>query len=187
MREKGLPLAKVDGRFHIGSFQFSAYIKSGFISKLQKEGLLELAEMSPVLEKVTVEAQTAIKDYFRTRAAQEASSVVKEWKDTEVYPYQGEASSRIEEVERQVFDIVAVTAAQYLTDFSTAPRKSKALHLRLLRQAMEKSPEELQLILEEVLKLPKRKQEELADLLRDVSALLDNQRCKDCCRPSQLL
>jgi hypothetical protein len=30
--------------------------------------------------------------------------------------------------------------------------------LRLLRQAIEKSPEELQLILGEVLKLPKRKQ-----------------------------
>src|SRR5207248_1860233 len=32
-----------------------------------------------------------------------------------------------------------------------------------------KSPEELQLILDEVLKLPKRKQAELAELLRDVS------------------
>ena len=39
----------------------------------------------------------------------------------------------------------------------------------MLRQAIENSPEELQLILGEVLKLPKRKQEELAELLRDVS------------------
>jgi hypothetical protein len=68
-----------------------------------------------------------------------------------------------------VFDIVAVNVAQYLTDFSGAPPKNKALHLRLLRQAIENSPEELQLILGEVLKLPKRKQEELAELLRDVS------------------
>jgi hypothetical protein len=68
-----------------------------------------------------------------------------------------------------VFDIVAVNVAQYLPDFDTAPAKNKSLHLRLLRQAIEKSPEELQLIFEEVLKLPKRKQEELAELLRDVS------------------
>jgi hypothetical protein len=68
-----------------------------------------------------------------------------------------------------VFDIVAVNVAQYMPDFSTAQPKNKALHLRLLRQAIEKSPEELQLILGEILKLPKRKQEELAELLRDVS------------------
>lgn len=37
------------------------------------------------------------------------------------------------------------------------------------REAVEKGPEELQLIFEEVLNLPKRKQEELAELLRDVS------------------
>ncbi len=39
----------------------------------------------------------------------------------------------------------------------------------MLRQAIEKSPEELQVILNEVLRLPKRQQEELAELLRDVS------------------
>ena len=56
-----------------------------------------------------------------------------------------------------------------MPEFSTAPAQNKALHLRLLRQAIAKIPEELQLILDEVLKLPKRKQAELAQLLRDVS------------------
>jgi hypothetical protein len=62
-----------------------------------------------------------------------------------------------------------VNVAQHLTEFTSSPPTNKALHLRLLRQAIEKSPEELQLILGEVLKLPKRQQEDLADLLRDVS------------------
>ena len=167
--EKGFPLTKVERRFHIGSFQFSAYVKSAYISKLQKEGTLELTEMNPLMVAVADEAQEAIKEYFRNRAAQEARTVVEEWKESEVYPYEGEATTRIETAERQVFDIVAVNVAQYLTDFSTTPAKNKALHLRLLRQAIGKSPEELQLILEEVLKLPRRKQEELAELLRDVS------------------
>jgi len=167
--EKGFPLTEVERRFHIGVFQFSAYVKSEYISKLQKDGTLEVAEMNPLVVAITDEAQDAIKDYFRNRAAQEARTVVAEWKETQVYPYQGEATTRIEQAERQVFDIVAVTASQYLPDFSMAPQKNKAFHLRLLRQAIEKSPEELQLILEEVLKLPKRKQEELAELLRDVS------------------
>ena len=38
--------------------------------------------------------------------------------------------------------------------------------MRMLRQAIEKSPEEVQLIMTEVLGLPKQKQEELAKLLR---------------------
>jgi hypothetical protein len=160
---------EVERRFHIGSFQFSAYLKSSFISNMQKEGTLGLAEMDPRLVAVADEAQEAIKAYFRKRAAQEARTVVQEWKESQIYPYEGEAMTKIEQVERQVFDIVAVNVAQYLPDFSSTPSKNKAMHLRLLRQAIEKSPEELQMIFEEVLKLPKRKQEELADLLRDVS------------------
>jgi hypothetical protein len=167
--DKGFPLTEVERRFHIGAFQFSAYLKSEYISNLQKEGTIELAEMNPLVVRMADEAQEAIKEYFRDRAAQEARSVVQEWKEEQVYPYEGEAATRVEQVERQVFDIVAVNVAQYLTDFSAAPPKNKALHLRMLRQAIENSPEELQLILGEVLKLPKRKQEELAELLRDVS------------------
>jgi len=167
--DKGFPLAQVERRFHIGSFQFSAYLQSEYISKLQKEGTLDLAEMSPTVGSAVDEAQQAIKDYFRIRTAQEARTVVEEWKQEKVYPYEGEAVTRVEQVERQVFEIVAVNVAQHLPDFSTTPTKNKAFHLRLLRQAIEKSPEELQLILGEVLKLPKRKQEELAELLRDVS------------------
>jgi hypothetical protein len=167
--EKGFPLTQVERRFHVAAFQFSAYVKSEYVAKLQKEGTLELAEMNPEMIAVADEAQEAIREYFRNRAAQEARTVVEEWKESQVYPYEGEATTRIEQAERQVFDIVAVTASQYLPDFSKAPSKNKAFHLRLLRQAIEKSPEELQLILGEVLKLPKRKQEELAELLRDVS------------------
>jgi hypothetical protein len=49
-----------------------------------------------------------------------------------------------------------------------------ALHLRMLRHAIERSPTELQRILDEVLRLPKRKQKELAVLLdeTDLSAII---------------
>ena len=166
---KGFPLIQVDRRFHIGSFQFSAYLKSDYIAKLQSEGTLELAEMNPSVAATIDEAQQAIKDYFRDRAAQEARTVVEEWKHDNIYPYEGEPVTHVEKVERQVFDIVAVNVAQHLPDFDSTPTKNKSLNLRLLRHAIERSPEDLQIIFEEVLKLPKRKQEELAELLRDVS------------------
>jgi hypothetical protein len=70
--ENGFPLTKIERRFHIGSFQFSAYVKSPHVSKLQKEGTLEFAEMNPLVVTIADEANEAIKDYFRNRAADEA-------------------------------------------------------------------------------------------------------------------
>jgi hypothetical protein len=168
--DKGFPLSQVmDRRFHVGTFQFTAYLKSDYIAKLHKDDRLELAQMNPTMMKTIDEAQDAIRKYFQERAAQEAGIVVEEWKQEQIYPYKGDATTTVEEVERKVFDIVAVNVAQHLPEFSTTPKRQRAFHLRMLRQAIEKSPEDLQLILEEVLNLPKRKQEELADLLRNTT------------------
>jgi len=68
-----------------------------------------------------------------------------------------------------MFDIVAINVNQNLPDFEQTDKKTKAFQFRMLRQAMEKSPEELQLIISEVIQLPKVKQEQLADLLKDAS------------------
>ena len=167
--EQGFPLSKVTTRFHIGEIQFSAYLKSSFITKLHGEAQLDLAEMNPVLNACVEEAQQAVQAYFRDRAAERAWSVVEEWKAEKVYPYEGEANTPLEDAERKVFDIVAVTASDYMPDFVSAPTKKKAFDLRMLRTALEKSPKELQIIMKEVLGLPKRKQEELAGLLQEAS------------------
>jgi hypothetical protein len=167
--DKRLPLIRSGKRFHTGNFQFSAYLATEFITKFQKENTLEFCEANLNINKALDEAQQGIKGYFRERGAHEAKTLVEEWKEEKVYPYAGEAISHIEVVERQVFDIVAVNVAHYMPDFDDTPPKNKALHLRLLRHAMEQSPEELQFILGEVLSLPKRKQAELAELLRNVS------------------
>ena len=167
--DDGLPLSRLERRFDIGNFQFSAYLKSTYVSTLQAEGALEIAEMNQVVVKLADEAQEEIKNFFRRRSAEEAKTVVEQWKEQEIYPYRGEATNPVETVERQVFDIVAVNAARYLPDFANTEKKSRALHLRLLRSAIEKSPSELQLILDEVLRLPERKRNELASLLKDVS------------------
>jgi hypothetical protein len=110
-----------------------------------------------------------IKDHFRNRAAERARTVVDEWKAENVYPFQGEPAGPIERAERQVFDIVAVSVQDYAPDFGQTELKTKKLHLRMLRQAIERSPSDLQLILKEVLDLPPRKQEELAKLLQETT------------------
>jgi len=169
--EHRFPLAQADRRFHIaGPFQFTAYLESPYIGVLQKQDLIELAEMQGPVVQALDQAVAKIKDHFRALAAQEARSYVAEWKAEKIYPFADEAPrTPVEQVERQVFDIVAVNVARHLPEFEGSAPKSKAFHLRMLRQAIEKSPEDLQLILTEVLNLPARKQEELAELLREGS------------------
>ena len=172
--EQGFPLSQVEARFHVGDFHFSAYLKSPVISALQQDNRLELAEMVPALTKATEEARKKIKDIFRERASERAKVVVEDWKAQKLYPYEGEAATQIERAERQIFDIVAVTVQEATPDSSDIPRPQMALHLRMLRHAIERSPTELQRILDEVLRLPKRKQKELAVLLdeTDLSAII---------------
>ena len=167
--QQGFPLSKVTTRFHIGEFHFSAYLKSPFVTKLHGEAQLDLAEMNPLLNGSVEEAQQIIKAHFRDRAAERARTLVEEWKAENIYPYVGEAKSLLEDAERKVFDILAVTASDYMPDFQSTPTVKKAFDLRMLRTAIEKSPAELQIIMNEVLGLPKRKQEELATLLREAS------------------
>ncbi len=167
--EKRFPLAQVARRFHVGEYQFSAYLQSAYLSVAQQEGTVDLAEMQTPIVNALDHAQRTIKEYFRNRAAKEATTVVQEWKSAQIYPYSGDPITQIEKVERQVFDIVALNVARHLPEFDDAPTKNKQFQLRMLRQAIEKSPEDLQLILTEVLNLPKRKRDELASLLQDVS------------------
>ena len=95
--------------------------------------------------------------------------VVDEWKAEQVYPFSGEPTTPIERAERQVFDIVAVSVQNYTPDFQQGSPKTKAMHLHLLRHAIERSPSDLQLILNNVLQLPQRKQQELAELLQETT------------------
>ena len=172
--EQGFPLSQVEARFHVGDFHFSAYLKSPLISLLHQDNRLELAEMVPVLTRAVDEARNKIRGLFRERASERARIVVEDWKAQNVYPYQGEAGTHIERAERQIFDIVAVTVQEAAPEFNEIPRPQMALHLRMLRHAIERSPTELQRILDEVLRLPRRKQKELAVLLdeTDLSAII---------------
>ncbi|MBF0426430.1 MAG: ATP-binding protein [Magnetococcales bacterium] len=165
----GFPLSRHGARFHTGDFHFSAYLKSAFIGKLNEENTLDLEDMHPNLKKICDEARKAISAHFRDRSAERAQSVIAQWKEEDVYPFQGEPATPIENVERKVFDIVAVSVNDYLPDFPSMETKTKAFHLRMLRQGVEKNPEDLQVIMSEVLNLPPKKQRELAELLQETT------------------
>jgi histidine kinase/DNA gyrase B/HSP90-like ATPase len=167
--EKGFPLDQVETRFHVPGFSFSAYLKSSYIETMHNEERIALSEMDPALSAAIEDARTAIKDYFRSRASERARTVVDEWKAADVYPYRGEPKTTVEKVERQVFDIVAVHVQEIAPEIGAGSDKTKAFHLRMLRSAIERGPEELQMILKEVLDLPPRQLKELAGLLQETT------------------
>ena len=167
--ENGFPLDRVETRFHVPEFAFSAYLKSPYISVLHNDGRLALVDMVPELRQSIEAARTAIKDHFRERAAQQARRVVDTWKSEDIYPFKGKPVSAVEKVERQVFDIVAVNVQDFSPDLATASLTTRALHLRMLRHAIERGPNDLQLILKEVLDLPESKKKELTELLQETT------------------
>jgi hypothetical protein len=138
--EWGCPLSQVDTRFHVGDFHFSAYLKSTYVSDLHQENMLDLAEMAPTLTGAVEEARNKIKELFRERASERAKVFVEDWKAQKIYPYEGEAITHIEQAERQIFDIVAVTVQEAAPAFAEIPRPQMALHLRMLRHAIKRSP-----------------------------------------------
>lgn len=146
-------------------YQFTAYLKTDFLRDLEKRNLLDLQELNRDLSGLVELARTKLREHFRARNAENAASVVDSWKKEKTYPYEGPPRSIVEETERQVFDVVALSINNYLPDFGTADLKARRLSLRMLKHAIEQSPNEVHSIVRDVLELPKDKQIELADLL----------------------
>ncbi len=167
--EEGFPFDQVQTKFHTGPFSFSAYLKSRYVTSLHNSSLLGLSDMDQKLTQAVDSAKSEIKDFFREKTADHAKNAVEKWKEEDVYPYEGESRDPIEIAERQVFDIVAVNVQNWSPDLANAPKTTKELHLRMLRHAIESSPSELQVILNEVLQLKPRKRKELADLLQETT------------------
>jgi hypothetical protein len=146
-------------------FNFTAYLKSDYFAKLLAENRLEIANLDVPTGNALASAKEAMRDHFRKRTSERAAGLVEEWQRAKVYPYEGEASTAVEEAERQVFNVVALNVNHFLPAFQEADETTKRLQLRLLRHAVENAPADLSRILTEVLELPIEKRQELADLL----------------------
>lgn len=151
-------------------FEFTAYIKSDHLRDLDQQGLLVVDDMFHEVDAILKAARKSISGYFRKRLAELHIPAVQRWKSERVYPYEEKDHlSPVEEAERQVFDIIAVSVESYLPDFDEKDQKSKQFVFRLLSQALQQNPESLQKILTEVLNLKPKDQEDLADLLSNTS------------------
>lgn len=167
--ESGFSLIKKSPNVQAPGFNFTAYLKSSFIRELDEQGGLLLDDLNPTIQALIEAAKIKLKDHFRKRAAEQAKNLVEEWKKEDIYPYKGEPKDILEQTERQVFDVCALNLNEFLPDFDQSNKKSKRMALYLLKEAIGNSPEEVQRILQDVLDLPKEKQEELSELLKKTS------------------
>ncbi|OBV12325.1 ATP-binding protein [Erythrobacter dokdonensis] len=163
--EKGFPVLQLDGKVHAENGDFSAYIQSDYFPKVVDAADVVSVGDRPEVRKAVSDARQAIKSHFRAKGKEAGKSLVETWKAEKVYPYEGEPKDSIDRAERQMFETVAVAVSTSVPEFEETPVQAKALHLQLLKHAIERSPDDLQRILSEVLKLPKKKQAELANLL----------------------
>lgn len=172
----GFALHEVEAGIRPGSeFNFTAFLRSDFIAKLNHENLLALDDLNADLRRLVDNARSAMRTHFRRRKAETASELVQQWKDEGVYPFAGDAGDELEQARREVFDICALNVHQYLDSFREGHTRNRQFTLRMLKTALDENPEALKRILTEVLDLPKEKQSELADLLQytTLSAIIE--------------
>ncbi|MHB8378587.1 MAG: ATP-binding protein [Acidimicrobiales bacterium] len=100
----------------------------------------------------------------RSAAIQE--SIIDELKRADAYPYENEISDPVEVAERDMFDLVAVTARGALR---SGNRRQISMTTKLMRLALQQRPEELDKILEEVLNLSDEERADLNQLLQHSS------------------
>jgi hypothetical protein len=168
--ERGFTLHEIEAGVRPGpEFNFTAYLRSSYVAELHRENVLALEELNEGLRRLVDHARDHLRGYFRERKAGGAAAVVQEWKDQGIYPFKGEPADPVDRARREVFEICALNVHEYLEGFRQGPTKDREFTLRMIRTALEENPESLKRILDEVLELPKEKQNELAELLEHTS------------------
>jgi hypothetical protein len=168
--DNGFPLRPYEKPIRgTSDFSYTAYLKSDHISKLNTVGTLGLGDLEPSLSKPIEAAISALKNHFMLRRIELSADKIQKWKNENIYPYSNVLNGPIEEAERQVFDILALNISEQIPEFERSDLKLKKFQFRLLKQIVGSNPDDLHIILTEVLNLSKVKQSELAELLKDAS------------------
>jgi Histidine kinase-, DNA gyrase B-, and HSP90-like ATPase len=161
----GTSLHQTKPGIHAPGFDFTAYIKwDGFRDRMNELVLAEL-DMEP-LGNILEGAKDELRRYFKRRTDERAAELITAWKTEASYPFPGEPTTLVERAERELFEVVAVSAAPAVQDSDVRGRR---LSLRLIREAIERNPDSLHDVLREVLELPRDRLEELRALLQKTS------------------
>jgi len=97
----------------------------------------------------------------RLHEAERRAEQVQKWKSEGDYPYNGDPQTEAERAERETFDYVATTVARKIPRSQIGRRTT----LGLLKVAVANEPSSVPQILDQLMQLPKREQDDLKRLL----------------------
>jgi hypothetical protein len=167
----GFPLHKYDKQIRgTNDFSYSGYIKSDYFLALKSTNEIDVCELNNELQPIIRESLRFLKDYFIDIYRLSQKTIIDQWKKEDIYPYSdNDSKTEIEIIQEKVFDILALNLNEYVDDFNESSNKQKKLQFKLLQQALETNPNNINKILTEVINLPPQKSEELASLLEYTS------------------
>lgn len=157
--ENGMSLVEIDKSGPVAPTKSTGYLRWSGFSESANELLLAQLKRPEIIE----EAVKALESHIKQRVEVVTANIVARLKQEGSYPYPDESTDPIKQTEREMFDLVAVTARSTL---SAGNIQQRAMSAKLLKLAMEERPEKLDIILTETLNLTKDDQELLTDMLR---------------------
>jgi hypothetical protein len=156
----GSVLETISPDIHTPGFNYTAYVLWEEFSTRTDD--LRLADLQAgEFGEVIAAVREQIKAHFRAREAQRRAEQVQQWKNEGDYPYDGEPQTEAERAERETFDYVATTVARKLPKSQIGRRTT----LGLLKVAVANEPSSVPQILDQLMPLPRREQDDLARLL----------------------
>ncbi len=164
--ENGFSFHEIPAGVHARGIEYTAYLRTPNTREWNESARFVVQELDDEVAGVVNAAKERLREYVRARMAEDAVSVVQEWKDEEIYPYgTDEPTDPLAKAEREVFDMIAVQVNEQHPSFEKSDAQAKRLTLALIKQALESNPSNLTKILREVVSLPEEDQNALAELL----------------------
>ncbi|THA08096.1 ATP-binding protein [Rodentibacter pneumotropicus] len=148
---------------------YTVYLCGEIINNLNESDNLSIVDMDKNAGILITEAIAKLNEYLRIQKEKENSQRITNWIDLEIYPYTASQYTPIEEIEKNLFDMVAVKVEDNLPRFRSSSIESKRLTFQLLSNAIKENPASMQRILEEVLKLNDSEKEMFSKLLENTS------------------
>lgn len=162
---EGFALQPVRPRNLFRGFSYTAYIRESHFAVLDREGLLQLGDMTPDVKQVLDVARGALRQHFTLREAENARDLLDQWRRNGIYPYEGACASDDEACERRIFDIYATHLSQ-LAGFQEMALQNKRLILRMLQELVRSEPTRVPRIVDELINLPADMEDEVMELLQ---------------------
>jgi Histidine kinase-, DNA gyrase B-, and HSP90-like ATPase len=157
--QSGMALVEIEKSSPPGTVKSTGYLCWSGFSESANELLLARISHNEIID----EAIKALERHVHDRTAALKATIVDRLREEGSYPYTGEPRDAIQRTEREMFDLVAVTAR---TALSTGSRQNRAMSASLIRLALEERPEKLDDILAKTLSLSEAEQSQVADMLR---------------------